>query len=74
MSRKSKKEAYSELVAAGLDFKNDFHQLDSNMVNLLVELSRACGYRKPNSASGSTARYFFQHLEKIFREKKKKIT
>ena len=36
MSRKSKKEAYSELVAAGLDFKNDYQQLDSNMVNLLL--------------------------------------
>lgn len=72
MSRKSKREAYNELISAGVDFKNNFHQLDWNKVNLLLELSRACGYRKPNSASGSTARYFFQHLEKIFREKKKK--
>ncbi|QDP50243.1 MAG: hypothetical protein Tp178MES00d2C33159851_33 [Prokaryotic dsDNA virus sp.] len=52
------------LSAQGVDFSEDFHTLPSSKVDLLVEAAKACGYRKPASASGSTARYFFQHLVK----------
>lgn len=52
------------LSARGIDFSEDFHTLPSSKVDLLVEAAKACGYRKPASASGSTARYFFQHLAK----------
>lgn len=52
------------LSAQGIDFTEDFHTLPSSKVELLVEAAKMCGYRKPASASGSTARYFFQHLAK----------
>ena len=52
------------LSAQGIDFAEDFHTLPSSKVDLLVEAAKACGYRKPASASGRTARYFFQYLSK----------
>ena len=52
------------LSAQGIDFSEDFHTLHSSKVDLLVEAAKVCGYRKPSNASGSTARYFFQHLAK----------
>ena len=65
MSKKANKAAIkATLSAQGIDFTEDFHTLSSSKVELLVEAAKACGYRKPSSASGSTARYFFQHLAK----------
>jgi hypothetical protein len=65
MSKKADKATIkATLCAQGIDFSEDFHALPSSQVELLVEASKACGYRKPSSASGSTARYFFQHLAK----------
>ena len=65
MSKKANKAAIkATLSAQGIDFTEDFHTLSSSKVELLVEAAKACGYRKPSSANGSTARYFFQHLTK----------
>ena len=65
MSKKADKAAIrATLCVQGIDFSEDFHALPSSQVELLVEAAKACGYRKPSSASGSTARYFFQHLAK----------
>lgn len=65
MSKKADKAAIkATLCAQGIDFSEDFHALPSSQVELLVEASKVCGYRKPASASGSTARYFFQHMAK----------
>ena len=65
MTKKADKAAIkATLCAQGIDFSEDFHALPSSQVELLVEAAKACGYRKPSSASGSTARYFFQHLAK----------
>lgn len=35
----------------------------------LSRLSKLAGYRKPQTASGSTARYFFYHLLKLKRKR-----
>ena len=65
MSKKADKATIkATLCAQGIDFSEDFHTLHSSRVDILVEAAKACGYRKPSSASGSTARYFFQHLAK----------
>ena len=65
MSKKANKAAIkAKLSAQGIDFTEDFHILSSSKVELLVEAAKACGYRKPANANGSTARYFFQHLAK----------
>ena len=65
MSKQVDKSAVkATLSAQGIDFSEDFYTLPSSKVELLVEAAKLCGYRKPVSASGSIARYFFQHLAK----------
>lgn len=49
----------------GIDVKaDDFHALRSEQVEGLLHWAKAYGYRKPSSASGSTARYFFAMLQR----------
>lgn len=49
----------------GIDLRNqDFHELRSDAVDVLVEQARIWKYRKPQNANGSTARYFFQLLKR----------
>jgi hypothetical protein len=31
----------------------------------ITAIAKLAGYRKPTTARGSTARYFFQHLQKL---------
>ena len=40
----------------------DFHTLDSERVDCLVELAREVKYRKPTNANGSRARSFYSYL------------
>lgn len=43
----------------------DFHAQSSSSKNAdLVAIARLKGYRKPKTASGSTARYFFEYLNR----------
>jgi hypothetical protein len=61
----SNEQAKRDLIKAGIDFNEDFHTLPSSKVDLIVEAAKACKYRKPATASGSTGRYFFYHLAKV---------
>jgi hypothetical protein len=53
------------VLAPHIDFIGDFHTLPSWKVDALVTWAKLTKYRKPESANGSTARYFFAHLAKI---------
>lgn len=67
MAKITKCEAKRLAKNAGWDFNKDFHAqsgLGSKTDDLLA-IAKLAKYRKPKSASGSTARYFFQHLEKV---------
>lgn len=58
-----KKDAIQEAEAMGVDFDKDFHEQSKG--NELSDLAKKYGYKKPASASGSTGRYFFYHLQKL---------
>lgn len=64
MAKMSKAEAKRIARRHGISFKVDYDTLRWNETILLVELAKKTGYRKPASASGSLARYFFYHLAK----------
>jgi hypothetical protein len=49
----------------GWDFSKDFfEQSTTSKSEELAALAKLVGYKKPASASGSTARYFFEYLKK----------
>lgn len=54
----------SALNAAGIDIHSDFFTLSQFQVCTLVYLAKQQKYRKPKSANGSTARYFFARLQR----------
>ena len=56
--------ALTALNSAGIDIDADFHALPSSQVEVLVELAKADGYKKPANANGSTARYYFAALQR----------
>jgi antirestriction protein len=58
-----RKNAIKEAEAMGVDFDKDFHAQSKG--NEMAELAKKYGYKKPASASGSTGRYFFDHLSKL---------
>lgn len=62
--RMTKDEAKRIAQRHGISFSGDYHTLRSSEVELLTELAKKTGYRKPVSASGSRSRYFFYHLAK----------
>lgn len=55
----------AKLEDQGVDFAEDFHLLRSDKVELLTEAAKACKYKAPEGANGSTARYFFARLARI---------
>ena len=57
MAKLTPQQARSMLEAAGVDFRKDFHTLNSADVDL-------ASYRKSKGAPGSTARMYFQHVER----------
>jgi hypothetical protein len=59
----SKTEAIKLAEKMGVNFDKDF--LAQSYGNELSALAKLTGYKKPSSASGSTGRYFFYHLQKI---------
>ena len=59
----SKTEAIKIAEKMGVNFDKDF--LAQSYGNELSALAKLAGYKKPASASGSTGRYFFYHLQKI---------
>jgi hypothetical protein len=56
--------AYNPLVPGGSDFKATMMIEYPNEADRKVALAKLVGYKKPASASGSTARYFFEYLKK----------
>lgn len=64
----SKDDAIIKALKMGVDFDKDFHA--QSFGNELSELAKESGYRKSKSASGSTGRAFFEHLERIYNKNK----
>jgi hypothetical protein len=58
-------EAKRLLQSDGIDFRQDFHQLSSSEVQRILEVARLAGYRKRKDAPGSTARMYFQYLDRV---------
>ena len=59
----SKFDAYRMAKRAGVSFKKDYHQ--QSVGSTMADLAKKAGYRKPATASGSRARYFFYHLQRL---------
>ena len=59
----SKFEAYKMAKKIGVNFKKDYYA--QSFGNELSALAKLTGYKKPKTASGSTGRYFFEHLDKL---------
>ena len=66
----TKLEAYKLAKEAGADFDKDVYAQSIGVLNNLAEIAKLAGYRKPKSASGSTGRYFFEHLNKLRKKQK----
>ena len=66
MAKITKCEAKRLAKNAGWDFNKDFHAQNSmSKGEDLAAIAKLAKYRKPKTASGSTARYFFHYLEKV---------
>jgi len=61
----SKIEAYRLAKKVGCNFSKEFHAQSFDCSGQLAAIAKMAGYRKPASASGSTARYFFEHLDRL---------
>ena len=60
-------EAIDMAEKSGWDFSKDYYrQATSSMNGDLVAIAKLRGYKKSPSASGSTARYFFEYLKKKY--------
>lgn len=46
-----------------INFNNDFHQCPLSSRGLLVKFAKLTKYRRPQTATGSLALYFFNHLQ-----------
>ncbi|MDD4984320.1 MAG: hypothetical protein PHQ43_00825 [Dehalococcoidales bacterium] len=49
---------------AGLNLRNDYFVLSSSEVDKVLGIAKVYGYRKPKSANGSTARYFWAFMQR----------
>lgn len=58
--------AFEMLKLAGVDFDQDFRAQCIEYQDLLATWAKLTKYRRPRNASGSTARYFFTHLNRKF--------
>jgi hypothetical protein len=63
--------AMSKLKEAGIDIEADFRSLRPSEVLVLLECAKLDGYNKPLNAYGSTARMYFDALQRLHRRKKK---
>jgi hypothetical protein len=53
----------------GIDINEDFHTLSSSKVETILDCSKYDGYRKSKTANGSTARCYFEALQKMHNRK-----
>lgn len=58
-------EAKRLIESDGIDFRRDFHELSSSEVQRVLEVAKLAGYRKSKNAPGSTARMYFQYLDRL---------
>lgn len=65
MTKISKIEAYRLAKKAGANFNKDVYVHDTSILSDLAAIAKLAGYKKPQSASGSTGRYFFEHLDRL---------
>lgn len=65
MATISKIEAYRLAKKVGARFSKDYFQQSLSVSTDLVAIAKLAGYRKPKTASGSLARYFFEHLNRL---------
>lgn len=65
-NRKLTKQGACDLAKRyGIKFSGDFHRdCNRDQAQYLSDLAKLVGYRQPKSASGSRARYFYDHLIK----------
>jgi hypothetical protein len=61
----SPQEAKQLIQSDGIDFGRDFHELSSHEVQRILEIAELAGYRKRKDAPGSTARMYFQYLDRL---------
>jgi len=61
----SPREAKQLLQSDGIDFRRDFHELSSSEVQRVLEVAHLASYRKSKNAPGSTARMYFQYLDRL---------
>lgn len=59
--------AFNAFNTPGISITADFHTLSTAQVEVIVELAKLAGYRKPKLANGSTARYYFEALQRKHR-------
>lgn len=52
----------------GFPLDADFHSLDSESVARILQAADSVKYRKPKSANGSRARYFYAYLNLVYRK------
>jgi hypothetical protein len=57
-------EAKHMLRFLGVNTSADFHALRSRDVDVILQVAKGAGYRKHKSAPGSTARMFFQRVQR----------
>jgi hypothetical protein len=55
------------LNQAGIDINQDFFTLTFSQIEVLLELARIQGYRRPVNANGSKARYYFHALQRNYK-------
>ena len=63
MAKISKIDAYRLAKKAGANFNKDVYAQGISVLSDLAAIAKLAGYRKPKNASGSTGRYFFEHLD-----------
>jgi hypothetical protein len=54
--------ALNAFNTSGIKIDADFHTLTSTQVEIIVDLAKRAGYRKPKNANGSTGRSYFEAL------------
>ena len=68
MTKDQAQETLRRIGGSGL-FIPDFHSLPSDQVAQVLREADAVKYRKPKTANGSRARYFYEYLARTARKK-----
>ncbi|MBU1141301.1 MAG: hypothetical protein KKG64_02135 [Firmicutes bacterium] len=61
----SKFDAFKLAKKAGAKFNKSSFEQSMSVMGEIASLAKLAGYKKPSNASGSTGRYFFDHLKKL---------